>query len=191
MAKPVILVVDDEEDIRELVELNLSREGYTVLSCQTGEQALQQAAVAATQLRCHSSAMTGRPERMVFNASFLLAPDALPEFRRVLAEQQMYDKKMGLSLELRGPWPPAAAAAAAALSLSALVIAPNFAFQAYGYWRLCTAEGGAASAAPENVTIWPHAVLLLNPFAAITGDAIELLDATFHHTVMRSDPWSL
>lgn len=70
------------------------------------QQALQQAAVAATQLRCHSSAMTGRPERMVFNASFLLAPDALPEFRRVLAEQQMYDKKMGLSLELRGPWPP-------------------------------------------------------------------------------------
>jgi two-component system alkaline phosphatase synthesis response regulator PhoP len=40
MAKPTILVVDDEEDIRELVELNLSREGYTVLTCETGEQAL-------------------------------------------------------------------------------------------------------------------------------------------------------
>jgi two-component system phosphate regulon response regulator PhoB len=44
MAKPTVLVVDDEEDIRELVELNLSREGYTILSCQTGEQALEQAA---------------------------------------------------------------------------------------------------------------------------------------------------
>jgi two-component system, OmpR family, alkaline phosphatase synthesis response regulator PhoP len=43
MAKPKVLVVDDEEDIRELVELNLSREGYTILSCQTGEQALAQA----------------------------------------------------------------------------------------------------------------------------------------------------
>lgn len=41
MAKPTILVVDDEEDIRELVELNLSREGYQVLTCETGEQALE------------------------------------------------------------------------------------------------------------------------------------------------------
>ena len=43
MAKPTILVVDDEEDIRELVQLNLSREGYTILPCETGEQALDQA----------------------------------------------------------------------------------------------------------------------------------------------------
>jgi two-component system phosphate regulon response regulator PhoB len=41
MAKPTILVVDDEEDIRELVELHLQREGYGVLTCETGEQALQ------------------------------------------------------------------------------------------------------------------------------------------------------
>jgi len=43
MSKPAILVVDDEEDIRELVELNLKREGYSVLTCETGEQALEQA----------------------------------------------------------------------------------------------------------------------------------------------------
>ena len=43
MAKPTILVVDDEEDIRELVELNLRREGYHVLMCETGEQALDRA----------------------------------------------------------------------------------------------------------------------------------------------------
>jgi two-component system alkaline phosphatase synthesis response regulator PhoP len=43
MAKATILVVDDEEDIRELVELNLAREGYQVLCCETGEQALQEA----------------------------------------------------------------------------------------------------------------------------------------------------
>ncbi len=41
MAKEVILVVDDEEDIRELVELNLSREGYQILPCDTGERALE------------------------------------------------------------------------------------------------------------------------------------------------------
>lgn len=43
MDKPTILVVDDEEDIVELVELNLTREGYKVLACGTGEQALEMA----------------------------------------------------------------------------------------------------------------------------------------------------
>lgn len=43
MSKATILVVDDEEDIRELVRLNLAREGYDVLTCGTGEQALQTA----------------------------------------------------------------------------------------------------------------------------------------------------
>jgi two-component system phosphate regulon response regulator PhoB len=40
MSKASILVVDDEEDIRELVQLNLDREGYRVLTCETGEQAM-------------------------------------------------------------------------------------------------------------------------------------------------------
>jgi two-component system phosphate regulon response regulator PhoB len=43
MAKATILVVDDEEDIRELVELNLKPEGFDVLSCETGECALDTA----------------------------------------------------------------------------------------------------------------------------------------------------
>lgn len=42
MAKPTILVVDDEEDIRELVQLNLRREGYHAVMCETGEEALKQ-----------------------------------------------------------------------------------------------------------------------------------------------------
>jgi two-component system alkaline phosphatase synthesis response regulator PhoP len=41
MGKATILVVDDEEDICELLELNLVQEGYKVLSCETGEQALE------------------------------------------------------------------------------------------------------------------------------------------------------
>ncbi|HON91141.1 MAG TPA: response regulator transcription factor [Sedimentisphaerales bacterium] len=40
MSKASILVVDDEDDIRELVQWNLDREGYRVLTCETGEQAL-------------------------------------------------------------------------------------------------------------------------------------------------------
>jgi len=43
MSKATILVVDDEEDIQELVRLNLAREGYDVLTCGTGEQALETA----------------------------------------------------------------------------------------------------------------------------------------------------
>jgi len=41
MAKQRILVVDDEEDILELIEYNLVREGYEVIGAQSGEKALQ------------------------------------------------------------------------------------------------------------------------------------------------------
>jgi two-component system phosphate regulon response regulator PhoB len=43
MAKEKILVVDDEEDILELVRYNLAREGYTVVTAGTGEDALETA----------------------------------------------------------------------------------------------------------------------------------------------------
>ncbi|MEN9846432.1 MAG: hypothetical protein RIS36_1579 [Pseudomonadota bacterium] len=39
--KDVILVVDDEEDIRELVRYNLSKAGYTIITAATGEEALR------------------------------------------------------------------------------------------------------------------------------------------------------
>ena len=43
MAKDRILVVEDEEDIRELVEYNLTRQGYVVEGVATGEEALASA----------------------------------------------------------------------------------------------------------------------------------------------------
>jgi len=43
MAKETILVVDDEDDIRELLKYNLEREGYTVTAVATGEDALRTA----------------------------------------------------------------------------------------------------------------------------------------------------
>ena len=39
--KATILLVDDDNVIRVLVEKSLAREGYEVLSCETGEQALE------------------------------------------------------------------------------------------------------------------------------------------------------
>ena len=41
MARETILVIDDEEDILELVRYNLAREGYTVRTATSGEQALR------------------------------------------------------------------------------------------------------------------------------------------------------
>jgi two-component system phosphate regulon response regulator PhoB len=42
-AKATILIVDDEEDIRELLRFNLKREGYVVLEARTGEGAVKTA----------------------------------------------------------------------------------------------------------------------------------------------------
>lgn len=69
-------------------------------------QALAPHAVASTALRRHASTVTGRPERMVFNGSFLLSSETLPDFRAALSDQQDTYKVIGLTLELRGPWPP-------------------------------------------------------------------------------------
>jgi two-component system, OmpR family, alkaline phosphatase synthesis response regulator PhoP len=41
MGKKKVLIVDDEEDIRELVELYLARNGHNTLTCESGEQALE------------------------------------------------------------------------------------------------------------------------------------------------------
>jgi len=41
MAKETILVVEDEEDIRELLKYNLEKEGYQVFAAATGEEALR------------------------------------------------------------------------------------------------------------------------------------------------------
>ncbi len=67
---------------------------------------LQLRSIDATTLRLHASNVTGRPERMVFNAAFLLDVETLPDFRVALAEQQDAYQTIGLAMELRGPWPP-------------------------------------------------------------------------------------
>lgn len=41
MAKATIMVVEDDQDIRELISYNLGKEGYTVVPVESGEQALK------------------------------------------------------------------------------------------------------------------------------------------------------
>jgi hypothetical protein len=69
-------------------------------------QALALKAEDSTALRLHASSVTGRAERMVFNGGFLLGADTIAAFRAALAEQQEAYQVIGLTLELRGPWPP-------------------------------------------------------------------------------------
>ena len=47
---PVVLAVEDEEDILELIRYNLDREGYRVLTARSGEEALDLAAANDLQL---------------------------------------------------------------------------------------------------------------------------------------------
>jgi two-component system alkaline phosphatase synthesis response regulator PhoP len=72
MARATILVVDDEEDIRELVALNLRREGFTVISSETGEQALE-------------LARSAQPDLVVLDL-MLPGMDGLEVCRRIRAE---------------------------------------------------------------------------------------------------------
>ncbi len=69
-------------------------------------QALAPHAEDATALRLHASSVTGRAERMVFNGGFLLGAETLEGFRAALSAQQDAYQVIGLTLELRGPWPP-------------------------------------------------------------------------------------
>ena len=41
MSKPMILVIEDEEDIQELLRYNLERDGFSVKGCLTGEDGLK------------------------------------------------------------------------------------------------------------------------------------------------------
>lgn len=50
MAKPTILVIEDEEAIQELVRYNLDKEGYSVVTVASGEEGLERAGAPAPDL---------------------------------------------------------------------------------------------------------------------------------------------
>jgi hypothetical protein len=67
---------------------------------------LEEHAAGSAALRCHASSVTGRPDRMVFNCSFLLGPGALEGFRAAFETEASRCAGTGLAFELKGPWPP-------------------------------------------------------------------------------------
>ena len=50
--------------------------------------------------------MTGKAERMVFNAAFLVHADKLDAFKNTLDDSAGELETKGLRLEYSGPWPP-------------------------------------------------------------------------------------
>lgn len=77
VAKPRVLVVDDEEDLLELLRYNLVREGYAVECVATGEQALQ--------------AARRTPPDLVVLDIMLPAVDGLEVCRRLKADSKTRD----------------------------------------------------------------------------------------------------
>ena len=65
-------------------------------------------AVATATLRCHSTRVTGRSDRMIMNSSYLLSSDAaaMADFQAALEAQSRACTGYGVTLELKGPWPP-------------------------------------------------------------------------------------
>lgn len=74
MARESILVVEDEEDIRELLRYNLEKEGYQVSCAVTGEEALQ--------------AVRRRPPDLILLDLMLPGMDGLEVCRSLKAEPQ-------------------------------------------------------------------------------------------------------
>jgi hypothetical protein len=70
------------------------------------EEILAPNAVGISTLKLHSSAMSGRPERMIYNGGFLLDNSSVDSFENVIQQFQSRYESSGLILELRGPWPP-------------------------------------------------------------------------------------
>jgi hypothetical protein len=89
-----------DASIETALETGLDRVNQDLL------RSLSPHSIDSAMLRLHASTVTGRPERMVFNAAFLLDAETLPDFRVALAQQQDAYQPFGLALELRGPWPP-------------------------------------------------------------------------------------
>ncbi len=90
MAKEIILVVDDEEDILELVDHTLSRGGFKVLRAKTGEEALD-------------LARTGKPSAVLLD---LMLPemDGLTVARLLKGDQMTRDIPI-IMLTARGEEP--------------------------------------------------------------------------------------
>jgi len=93
-----------EEELKEAVRSEANKELETILDAlfrRLGEEA-----AGSVKTKILDSEMTGKTERMVFNAAFLVHVDKVDPFKKALEgiDEDMQTK--GLHLEYSGPWPP-------------------------------------------------------------------------------------
>lgn len=93
-----------EEELKEAVRDEANKELDTILD--TLFRKLGEEAVGSVKTKILGSEMTGKRERMVLNAAFLVHVDKVDPFKKAL---EGIDEKMqakGIHLEYSGPWPP-------------------------------------------------------------------------------------
>ena len=93
-----------EEELKEIVRGEAARELDAVLEgffIKLGEEAAE-----SVKTKVLGREMTGKAERMVFNAAFLVPADRLGAFKKAAngAAGELHPK--GFRLEYSGPWPP-------------------------------------------------------------------------------------
>lgn len=93
---------------QKLVEAMIDSALRTWIERLTGdvEEALETHAVETTGLKLLSGTATGRSERMIFNRGYLVSEAARPGFHAAVAEQAAAHRADGVTLDVRGPWPP-------------------------------------------------------------------------------------
>jgi hypothetical protein len=92
-----------EEELKETVSNEVNKELDSILDILFGK--LGGEAAGSVKTRILDREMTGKAERMVFNAAFLVQADKVDSFKKTLENIDEELNIKGLHLEYSGPWP--------------------------------------------------------------------------------------
>lgn len=93
-----------EEELKETVCNEINKELDAMLDTLLGK--LGEEAAESVKTKILDREMTGKTEKMVLNAAFLVHADKIDSFIKALEDIDGDLKTRGLSLEYSGPWPP-------------------------------------------------------------------------------------
>ncbi len=93
-----------EEELKETVRHEVHKESDAIVEKCFGK--LGEEAAEAVKTKILDGEMTGKAERMVFNAAFLVDADKLDAFKNTIDGTAGELETKGLHLEYSGPWPP-------------------------------------------------------------------------------------
>jgi hypothetical protein len=93
-----------EGELKEAIRNAVNNELDSVLENLFGK--LGEEAAGSVRTKILDREMTGKAERMVFNAAFLVSVDKVDSFKKTLESIDGDIKTKGLHLEYSGPWPP-------------------------------------------------------------------------------------